>query len=83
MYNSLPPELKTCIDNEDIEALEAALNNMPDEEADSYMSRFLQAGLFIPIGQGEDSSEEEEGERELGTEELNGEEADASDEGSQ
>ncbi|KAL1449490.1 hypothetical protein WDU94_001992 [Cyamophila willieti] len=49
MYQSLPPEIQSCIDNEDIEALEAALNQLPDEVADSYMNRFLQAGLFIPL----------------------------------
>ncbi|KAI5723608.1 hypothetical protein M8J76_008599 [Diaphorina citri] len=73
MYKSLPPELQTCIDNEDIEALEAALNQLPDDEADTYMTRFLQAGLFIPIdnesGQDSDSESEnplDEAEKEAG-----------------
>lgn len=71
IYKDLPPKLKECIDNEDIDALEAALNELPEDVAADYMSLFLKLGLFVPIdSKGDSDSGSEEVEKELVTQEF-------------
>lgn len=79
MYKNLPPNLQQCIDNEDIEALEAALNDLPEDVADTYMAQFLEAGLFVPIETKGSAASGSEEEKELGIEDLSaGEDGDTS-----
>uniref|UniRef100_A0A8C1M3B7 Hsp90 co-chaperone Cdc37-like 1 n=1 Tax=Cyprinus carpio TaxID=7962 RepID=A0A8C1M3B7_CYPCA len=62
VLESLPPELKTCIQMQDIQILQSVLSSMNPQVAEYHVKRCLEAGLWtnIPRASKEESSETDE-----------------------
>ncbi|XP_077099265.1 hsp90 co-chaperone Cdc37-like 1 isoform X1 [Siphateles boraxobius] len=62
VLESLPPELKTCIQMQDMQILQNVLSNMNPQVAEYHVKRCLEAGVWtnIPRASKEESSETDE-----------------------
>ncbi|KAK7120214.1 hypothetical protein R3I94_020277 [Phoxinus phoxinus] len=62
VLESLPPELKTCIQMQDMQILQNVLSNMNPQVAEYHVKRCLEAGVWtnIPRASKEESSEADE-----------------------
>lgn len=48
VFESLPDELKTCFESQNIEMLKETIAKMPEEDAKYHMRRCIDSGLWIP-----------------------------------
>ncbi|XP_008473204.2 hsp90 co-chaperone Cdc37-like [Diaphorina citri] len=49
VYNNLPSQLRQCLDDEDLVALEYELSELPLDRAKYYFVQFIRSGLLLPI----------------------------------
>ena len=62
VFESLPEKLQQCFEKKDIPMLQKALAEMPKEEAEVYMKKCIDSGMWIPDAKskGIDTTESEE-----------------------
>lgn len=81
VFESLPPELQSCFETQNIELLQETLLKMNREEAEIHMDRCVKSGLWVPDAnkKKDAAAKEEDGEEVYETiEEPSGEESIAS-----
>ena len=54
VFESLPKKLQQCFEKKDIPMLQKALSELPKDEAELYMKRCIESGMWIPDAKSKD-----------------------------
>lgn len=58
MFESLPDELKTCFETQNIQMLHEVVSKMDEEQAKYHIKRCVDSGLWVPEAKSKEGTEE-------------------------